>query len=107
MVVLAYMLAGGVIQVNPAYTSQTCSWCLHVAAESRLGRLFRCVSCGFVHHADCNAGCNIENRGLKILGLESRFIMSLAPPLPTRVGTAQGMVRRVVAQSALPVVPTP
>ena len=91
VVVLAYMLAGGVIQVNPAYTSQTCSWCLHGAAESRLGRLFRCVSCGFVHHADCNAGCNIENRGLKILGLESRFIRSLASPLPTRVGTAQGM----------------
>ena len=46
--ILSYMLAGGVIRVSSAYTSQTCSLCLHVAEDSRCGRLFRCVSCGRV-----------------------------------------------------------
>ena len=94
--ILAYALAGGIVHVNPAYTSQTCSLCGYVDAKNRLGRLFRCMRCGFIHHADCNAGCNIRNRGLHTLGLEPEFIGSLAPPLsstplPTRVGPAQGM----------------
>ena len=38
------------------------SWCLYVATESRPGRRLRCVACGFVHHVDCNAGYNSENR---------------------------------------------
>ena len=76
-VILSYMLVGGIIKVDPAYTSQTCSWCLHVDKNSRLGRLFWYVSCGFIHHADCNAGCNIENSGRRILGLARKTITSL------------------------------
>jgi putative transposase len=52
-----------VIAVNPAYTSQTCSRCNHVARESRESQaVFRCVACGFELHADVNAAINILSR---------------------------------------------
>lgn len=48
------------------------------------------MSCGFIHHADCNAGCNIENRGRDKLGIPCRFIKSLST-LPDYIGTASGI----------------
>jgi transposase len=51
---------GRVHKVNPAYTSQRCSACGHVAAESRESQaLFRCVACTFTCNADENAARNI------------------------------------------------
>ena len=51
---------GRVEKVNPAYTSQRCSACGHVAAESRKSQaLFVCVACGFACNADVNAARNI------------------------------------------------
>ena len=84
--ILSYMLVGGIIRIDPAYTSQMCSLCLHVSEDSRCGRLFRCVRCGFIHHADINAGCNIENHGRRMLGLPRRIIMSLSVYTDTASG---------------------
>jgi putative transposase len=51
---------GRVERVPPAYTSQRCSACGHVAAESRKSQaLFRCVACNFACNADVNAARNI------------------------------------------------
>ncbi len=51
---------GRVEKVDPAYTSQRCSVCGHVAAESRESQaLFRCVACEHVCNADVNAARNI------------------------------------------------
>jgi len=51
---------GRVEKVNPAYTSQQCSACGHVAAESRESQaLFRCTACGYTRNADVNAARNI------------------------------------------------
>ncbi len=51
---------GRVEKVNPAFTSQRCSACRHVAAGSRESQaLFRCVACGYVCNADVNAARNI------------------------------------------------
>jgi putative transposase len=51
---------GRVEKVPPAYTSQRCSACGHVAAESRESQaLFRCVACNFACNADVNAARNI------------------------------------------------
>jgi putative transposase len=51
---------GRVERVNPAFTSQRCSACGHVASESRKSQaLFRCVACGFTYNADTNAARNI------------------------------------------------
>jgi putative transposase len=47
-------------KVSPAYTSQRCSACGYVAAESRKSQaLFDCVACGFACNADVNAARNI------------------------------------------------
>ena len=51
---------GRVERINPAYTSQRCSACGHIAAESRKSQaLFCCVACHFTCNADVNAARNI------------------------------------------------
>ena len=51
---------GRVERINPAFTSQRCSACGHVAAESRKSQaLFDCVACTFTCNADVNAARNI------------------------------------------------
>lgn len=55
---LRYKLAwsgGTLVEVPAAYSSQTCSACGCVDAESRLGISFCCTSCGYRGHADINA----------------------------------------------------
>ncbi|MDR6413487.1 transposase [Pseudarthrobacter sulfonivorans] len=52
------------IQVNPAYTSQTCSECGHREAANRNGKEFLCLSCGHRADADKNAAVNILRAGL-------------------------------------------
>ncbi len=65
---LAYKAqAAGVafVQVDPAYTSQTCSRCGWVDKRNRRSQsVFECVRCGFVGHADHNAAKNIARRGV-------------------------------------------
>ena len=51
---------GRVEKVNPAYTSQRCSACGHVAPENRESQaVFRCTACGYAANADVNAARNI------------------------------------------------
>ena len=51
---------GRVEKVRPAYTSQRCSACGHIAAGSRESQaLFRCAACGNTLNADGNAARNI------------------------------------------------
>jgi len=51
---------GRVKKVHPAYTSQRCSACGHIAAGSRESQaLFCCVACGYACNADVNAAKNI------------------------------------------------
>lgn len=67
---LEYKLAwrgGALIRVNPAYTSQRCSCCGHVAPESRRSQaVFACVACGHAENADVNAAKNILAAGLAV-----------------------------------------
>lgn len=58
-----------IVMVNPAYTSQTCHACKHIAKESRESQaVFRCVACGHQAHADVNASKNILAAGLAVTG---------------------------------------
>ncbi|MEV4533729.1 transposase [Asanoa sp. NPDC049518] len=58
-----------VVKVNPAFTSQTCNACKHVARESRDSQaLFLCVACGHRAHADVNAAKNVLAAGLAVTG---------------------------------------
>jgi IS605 OrfB family transposase len=65
---LAYKAkAAGVafVEVNPAYTSQTCHGCGWVDKRNRRSQAeFECGRCGFVGHADHNAAVNIATRGV-------------------------------------------
>ena len=51
---LAYK-APRVLEINPAFTSQTCAACGAVDPASRSARKFHCVACGHADHADVNA----------------------------------------------------
>ena len=54
---------GRVEMVSPAYTSQTCNACKHIARESRKNQAdFACVECGHRNNADVNAARNIAER---------------------------------------------
>jgi putative transposase len=72
---LSYKLAnrgGSLIEVNPAYTSQTCSRCGCVRKKNRKDQAhYVCKDCGLKINADYNAAINIKNRGLAVLGLAS------------------------------------
>ena len=52
------------IEVDPAYTSQTCSLCGFISKDSRQGERFCCVKCGMEMDADINAAKNILMRGV-------------------------------------------
>ena len=57
---LEHKAPGRVEKVRPAFTSQRCSACGHVAPESRESQaLFRCVACKHTLNADVNAARNI------------------------------------------------
>ncbi|TCO53175.1 RNA-guided endonuclease InsQ/TnpB family protein [Actinocrispum wychmicini] len=57
------------VQVDPAYTSQTCHLCGHVDKKNRRSQAsFVCGRCGFVGHADYNAALNIAQRGVVCWG---------------------------------------
>jgi putative transposase len=57
------------VEVDPAYTSQTCSACGWVDKRNRRSQSgFECGRCGFVGHADHNAAINIAARGVERWG---------------------------------------
>mgnify|MGYP001941482122 CR=1 FL=1 len=56
-------------EINPAYTSQTCSVCGYVDRRNRCTQSnFRCLWCGHVMHADLNAASNIRARRARPIG---------------------------------------
>jgi putative transposase len=56
-------------QINPQYTSQTCSVCGVADGKSRRSQArFVCTGCGHADNADVNAAKNILSLGLKDLG---------------------------------------
>jgi IS605 OrfB family transposase len=68
------------VEVDPAYTSQTCSACGWVGKSNRRSQVeFECGRCGFVGHADHNAAINIAARGVERWGEVMRPYA--APPL--------------------------
>jgi len=71
---------GRLIEVNPAYTSQTCSHCGHTEKENRKSQArFLCVSCGFASNADTNAAMNIRRLGMAQLHGEERSVLKRTP----------------------------
>ncbi|MYH03751.1 MAG: transposase, partial [Cenarchaeum sp. SB0675_bin_21] len=84
---LAYKLTGEIIWVAAAYTSQRCYSCGYTHKDNRDGRRFLCKECGYTYHADCNAGSNIEDVGLKKLGPGARHGQLNLRNLPDHTGS--------------------
>lgn len=63
-----------IIEVDPKYTSQTCSACSYRSAQSRRRERFVCVECGYDDDADVNAAGVILARAQSALrsGLDPR-----------------------------------
>jgi len=77
-----------IIEVSARYSSQTCSACGLVDSKSRRGRLFRCVRCGHLGHADVEAAREIRRRAESQLmrddaGAEPACIARLVQMSPT------------------------
>ncbi|MBI5513746.1 MAG: transposase [Deltaproteobacteria bacterium] len=54
-----------VVEVDPAYSSQECAACHHIAVQNRLSQSeFHCVACGHRANADVNAARVLLNRGM-------------------------------------------
>jgi putative transposase len=54
-----------IVQVDPAYTSRTCSECGHRERSNRKSQSeFQCMACGHESHADVNAARNLRLRAL-------------------------------------------
>ncbi len=52
------------MQVDPAYTPQTCAVCQHVDKENRkIQAVFKCTACRHTANANRNAAVNILVRG--------------------------------------------
>lgn len=56
------------VQVDPKYTSQTCSCCGCIAKENRQSQSkFECITCGHQQNADHNAALNIKSQGMALI----------------------------------------
>ena len=56
-------------EINPAYTSQTCSVCGDVDRRNRASQSrFNCLWCGNEMHADLNAASNVGERRARLIG---------------------------------------
>jgi len=55
------------IEVNPAYTSKTCSACGHLNKELKAEKEWDCPKCGVVHDRDVNAASNLQQMGKRYI----------------------------------------
>ena len=51
------------VEVPPAYTSQTCPQCGSIHKENRQGDVFKCLDCSYEGHSDIVGAINIRARG--------------------------------------------
>ena len=84
-------------KVDPKYTSQTCSRCGTVDAESRKDERFRCVHCEFTDDADHNAAVNVLSRGMSIWGFPDagELVIAGTDSTSTTAGMGHGRPRKL------------
>lgn len=63
-------------EVNPAYTSQTCSRCHHVQKMPLNVRTYVCPVCGLVMNRDLNSAINVKERGFGVGLVKPEFTLA-------------------------------
>lgn len=87
-----------VIQVHPAYTSQTCLACGHVDRENRRGTAFRCTRCGYEAHADVLAARNVARKATGAFNWErAKTGQQTRPPIAGHPTDSSGCSLAVVS----------
>lgn len=66
------------LEVDPKYSSQTCSHCNFKDKKNRHKESFLCVNCGTPADADTNASITLAKRGLKILGVSQNTLLAVS-----------------------------
>ncbi|WP_228369260.1 transposase [Candidatus Nitrososphaera gargensis] len=64
--------ANRLVEIEPYNTSVECSRCGSLVPKTLAMRIHECNRCGAVLDRDHNSGINIEQRGMKLLGLPLR-----------------------------------
>ena len=59
-----------VLDLPPHYSSQKCSHCGHTHPDNRLNERFICKRCGYLAHADSNAGRNMAASAIERVRME-------------------------------------
>jgi hypothetical protein len=75
---LAAIYGCAVQEINPAYTSVTCSRCGLVNRHMRHKESFRCHRCGLTVNSDFNAALNVCHRAYRVTAV-SHGLLSLSP----------------------------
>ena len=83
-----------VVDVDPQYTSQTCSRCGHCEKANRESqKVFRCIQCDHIENADVNASKNILARGLAWIGPAEGNVVQRDERSPRKSKTPGTVVR--------------
>lgn len=93
-------------EVNPAYTSQTCSCCGYVDTRNRRDqKAFTCLWCGSTMHADVNAARNIGARRSRPIGSVWQAKAAILRDLVNAFTERNPALRRGTGQRGLPADP--
>jgi len=65
------------IEINPKYSSQTCSVCGFKDKKNRHKESFLCLNCGTPADADSNAGIVLAQRAIKLLGISPDTLLGV------------------------------
>ncbi len=77
------------LEVEPKFSSQTCSSCGFKSKENRKKESFLCLNCGMSHDADTNASLVLATRGIEKLGISENTLWGVTPKVTATSETSE------------------